>query len=494
MAEKVADPTKLFVEFLTDNPRYSSAAMSISFQIAGDTTASFRPEYTHQCVGETEAFVGYRPPKEVLDAARVELQGSHGQKVNNNKDDDSVQQLLHKSHQGHQSALAELAIQVSLAPSCESCHINIDVTKLSSSSPSKAEESAAKRVKLGDENTSIQVMPKSQIVDSLRKALPPMEDMETSDNVGMKEKFLSAPMGQVLDEYTLQGSDDTSSSFVISLADGRDSEVAEYHHKVQPLALFYIENADNVNVANTDNGYWKVLYVFEKKHNNDDNNVKQYSFVGYFTLFHFNALFHKPKPGIIIRICQALILPPYQGQGHGSRLMQAAYKLAHQTREQNGVATPQDIVQVNVEDPAPAFVALRNKSDYHLVQQNGQELGWPGWKEESCQLDASFFTSLTDAQALDLSAKLKITPQQIHIVNDLIKLKALHDSAENPDEKEQDLERLFRLMVKKRLNKEHREELGGLGSKEEQKAMLAELFEARLKGYEGILKSKKTRG
>jgi histone acetyltransferase 1 len=70
------------------------------------------------------------------------------------------------------------------------------------------------------------------------------------------------------------------------------------------------------------------------------------------TLFHFMAPFHKPNPGIIVRICQALVFPPYQGQGHGKRMMQILYDILHGKFQQkaygNAVRTP--LAQINIEE------------------------------------------------------------------------------------------------------------------------------------------------
>ena len=105
-----------------------------------------------------------------------------------------------------------------------------------------------------------------------------------------------------------------------------------------------------------------------------------------------------------------------------------------------------------------------------------------------------WMVKFSDTQAMDLSTKMKITVPQIHIVNDLIKLQTMMNEmplgAQAKGTNKEELERLFRLMVKKRLNKEHREELGALESKDEQKALLAELFEEQLKGYQRVLKLK----
>jgi histone acetyltransferase 1 len=66
------------------------------------------------------------------------------------------------------------------------------------------------------------------------------------------------------------------------------------------------------------------------------------------TVFHFLSPFKKPKPGTIARVCQVLILPPYQRVGHGKVLLQQLYDIAHDTSN--------DIVEINVEDPAPVLV------------------------------------------------------------------------------------------------------------------------------------------
>jgi histone acetyltransferase 1 len=373
------------VRFLTDEPRYSSAALSISLyhncHWMERNASPFRPEYTHQCVGNSEAFSGYRPLKNVLDQEFQVVQQILQRRLPSEQEEEGETEiLLHKSHQLHVIATAELAVQIFLAPSCETCQVQLQVHPLTTLQG----EPATKRVKLPQEQPPdpAKILSKSDILDALRSALPPIQET-TKDNTPIHEKFLPGPLGIVLEEYTVP-KDDSRMDFVLSLADGRDPIVAHYHNKVQPLAMFFIENADNVNVAATGNvsGYWKVLYLFQKYTANN-----RYSLVGYFTLFHFTAMFHKPKPGIIVRICQALILPPYQGQGHGSRMMQAVYQLAHNryTIEDGGnknnkncddnSSIPQTILQVNVEDPAPAFVALRNKTDYLFVEEYGHESG-----------------------------------------------------------------------------------------------------------------------
>ena len=42
-------------------------------------------------------------------------------------------------------------------------------------------------------------------------------------------------------------------------------------------------------------------------------------------LFHFHVPFHKPLPGIIVGIWQAVVLPPYQDQGNGAATVESNY-------------------------------------------------------------------------------------------------------------------------------------------------------------------------
>ena len=104
-----------------------------------------------------------------------------------------------------------------------------------------------------------------------------------------------------------------------------------------------------------------------------------------------------------------------------------------------------------------------------------------------------FFSPLNEKQASDLSIKAKITPKQIHLMNELLKLKELRSflyrqqKQPQKDEDKEVLERHFRLMVKRRLKKDNREELIALPTKEDQKAMLAKLFDEEMKQFNRIL-------
>jgi histone acetyltransferase 1 len=543
---------------LSDEPRLSSAALCTTLNLLD---ASFRPEFTHQCV-EQEVFRGHRPVSSVVNEEEAKLV------VVGTKDDDSKDNkkaVLHKSHIGHeddeddQAITYELDIQITLAPSGRQSHVAIHrhpilTTTTTTTRPTRTntpnasddddDPPAAKKVKIGNTavssnanetattssangacrsatTTTTTPLSNDEIQQSIANALPTI----VTDAASCRDDYLSEPIGSVLTEYsvtvTMPTLDQTqkTKTFVLTLADA--VAAADYHAQVQKLALWFIENADDVDIANCESGFWKVLYIFEKEtvgdddnNDNDNKETTRYSLVGYMTLFHFSAPFHKPEPGILVRICQALVLPPYQGQGHGTRLMmQGVYDMAHNGKCDGAAAysndDPTTIVQVNVEDPAPAFVALRNKMDLQLLTDHPD--WWPISASSNSQKqntnkpttgtdDETFFTGLSDADALQTSALAKITPRQVQLVKELQALQACLPPASasasaakgttstNNNTEEDGLRfKRFRLMVKKRLNKEHREDMSAYPTKDEKKAFLATLFVDEYRRYQAVL-------
>jgi histone acetyltransferase 1 len=391
-----------------------------------------------------------------------------------------------------------------------------------------------------------------------RKARPQVED-----------DYLSKPFGTVLHEYkrVVRGTDESElneeATFVLCLADGKDNLVAEYHRNVQKLALFFIETADNVDLtSNEGGGYWKALYVFRKHATEADDDVDarvktrrqtveeaafdqritrssplsniapeviiesrgkrklsfsksakenfKYSLVGYMTLFHFHSPFKKPKPGMVLRICQAVILPPYQRAGHGKTMFQAVYDIASgtyeselqslkQNKKSNGMED--DIVEINVEDPAPAFVCLRDRIDFELLKNSMRTKTplLPSCYSGTDVMHQSFFTPLSETDTMKIGAKGRITPRQVQIAFELLQLDALEQEMDQRDKGDtascvsslpktrKTLEKRYRLMVKKRLLKTHREELGGYSDNKEKQAKLNELYEETFERYINLL-------
>jgi histone acetyltransferase 1 len=412
-------------------------------------------------------------------------------------------------------------------------------------------------------------MPISEIKERLAQALPPIDCDNTDEKTGSGGKrstsrlklrtkvpieadYLENVVGTVIREYEIAD----RGTFVLSLATG--SEAASYHSSVQKLALFFIETADGVDISDYSAGFWKVLYLFQKLPGYRDQETilprshrsgfwrstshsvatssSRYALAGYMTLFHFRSLFRKPKPGIVLRVCQALVLPHYQRCGHGKHMLHAVYDIAHgeaspstllprsrtilkRTKLSKKSSSVNDaIVEINVEDPAPAFTALRVLVDFERYQQSvamgtswflslfkgvqsdvKTKKHWPTILESG--LPSIFdgergMATLPDNVALAAANRAKITVRQIHIVYEMDRLQELThvqaqrnchlDTIITPTEVEE-LERQYRLLVKKRLNHEDRDEISLLRSKVDMQAELGRRFNKVVGEYRRLL-------
>jgi GNAT superfamily N-acetyltransferase len=443
-----------------DEPQYSSAAQCISLRILGH---DFIPEYTHQCF-DGEWIRGYQPPHPV--------------------------ERPHESHANHEVATHELQAIIVLSPSCAAAHVDLIIRGIKRKQHEGVERQRkrCKLFKMEDECASSEIdeeddeeyedpngdneddhsnagrtrhrrMHPDEILERLRRALPDL----SRDKAVTEGEYLRQPVGKVLKTYarpTIRSGGD--GEFILTIADSQ--QAADYHSMVQNLAIFFIESADGVNLHQSNaGGYWKVMYLFQK------HGTRRYSLCGFLTLFHFHSPFRKPSAGIIMRICQALLLPPYQRQGHGKVMLRAVHEIAMQSDQ---------IVEINVEDPAPGFVALRNRVDYELlVDSIKSDEPWlpPRY------LEGDRFPTLQEQDRNRAATLGRITPRQVQIAYELYKLDQL---PLNGDEKQ------YRLMVKKRLLKHHRERLSMCKTKEERQILLAEMWREVLAEYRAILKRK----
>jgi GNAT superfamily N-acetyltransferase len=455
------------------------------------------------------------------------------------------------------------------------------------------EADAKVKVKAKDEIVvppSMLTMPDAEIMKRISKAIPAIRNDPASlpAIVADSQGYLIKPIGSEVASYTRKvksqrkqftpvsatmglstsnrskvlpetemetETEQKEAAFIITLANGKSPGVNEYHQQVQKLALFFIENADDVDLTSDEGGgEWSVLYLFRSHafHSNPGAQDRQereqeqqqqkweqvgyrYSLAGYMTLFTFYSPFKKPKSGNVLRICQAMVLPPYQRQGHGKAMMRAVYDYAKGSYNDilgfvdgsnhvnvvagngglniginNGDSTVQEIVEVNVEDPAPGFTYMRDRVDYQLFEtmlsdqnpssSNSNDISIHTVTEKYVNVKDYCFPGMTESDAVTLASKARITKTQIQIAYEIYKLarmtacinKAI-DIAEKGQlqgclEQKEEAEKKYRLMVKKRLNGLHKEEIGACPSKVEKQAMLSKLFEEALKKYKSILR------
>ena len=128
------------------------------------------------------------------------------------------------------------------------------------------------------------------------------------------------PFGKKLSEYaTKSGETGEDEVYEIYACEGSESGFKEYHERMQPWILFYIDAASYIDI---DDDNWRIFLMFEKTGGPGNS---QYSIVGYLTVYQYYA-YGRETNRVRPRISQMLILPPYQRQGLGSRLLETVYK------------------------------------------------------------------------------------------------------------------------------------------------------------------------
>jgi len=489
----------------------SSAAACIDLHLMDSV---FKPVFTHQCFMH-ETILGFRPfvvdEEDAANIANIQREKSkHKTRVETD--------VLHKSFK-QQAASKRLKVTVKLIPSCTACVVSfkkaplVEDQNLTEASETKDTNSLslsgnkrkASMVRFHDkckEDQKEDIMSDEDMLKGLNKALPNINHL--SNDIDNKCGFLESTFGATISECRRSIQNDEM-EFILCLADGKNIEVNNYHNQAQKLALWFIENADTVDLNSDEGGgTWKVLYLFRVHRSNDEDKDVKFSLAGYMTLFCFYSPFKKPKAGIILRICQALILPPYQRCGLGSFMMTAVYDYAYgkydsviekmncvdDVYEGERTNVMHEIVEVNVEDPSPSFTALRDRSDYNKFKDciNPENDLMPILPKR-CLGDDNEFPPLNEKDAISAAAAAKITKSQIQICYEIYQLRKTKKILEGcAEEKKEGIDKSYRLMVKKRLNHFHREEIGSCATKMEKQAKLSELYEEARDRYNSILK------
>jgi hypothetical protein len=157
------------------------------------------------------------------------------------------------------------------------------------------------------------------------------------------------------------------------------------------------------------------------------------------------------------------------------------------------------IVEVNVEDPAPGFVALRDFVDYHrFLDSLANNVASEQTNKDLTEIDGDFFSPTSEDELQRVASLLKVTKRQAHIVHEMYKLaqletwkKTFSDACTTENRSLiQDKETQFRLMIKKALRSLRKEELGACDTKDEQKALLEQWFQMSLLHYRTLLNLK----
>lgn len=190
--------------------------------------------------------------------------------------------------------------------------------------------------------------------------------------------------------------------FEIRRATHRDAGATKLLRSCERLAMWFIETADAVDF---EDDRWEALFLLGSRKSTESQQSSKKELVGYFTIYTFI----NPIAGSKARICQALLLPPYQGRGLGRELMRQVYFICKKRDE---------VVEITVEDPAPAFEALRDAVDVEWTLEHASLVGIP-YDAGAKTLTKEVFSEM-DKATVKMAPLLKITKSQAEFVRDAL--------------------------------------------------------------------------
>ena len=276
-----------------------------------------------------------------------------------------------------------------------------------------------------------------------RQVLPSAPITQLSDFKTILTTQIELP-GEIVHRFDQTVGSSAPQKFVIRRLKMTDPASRAYFDRLQRFSLMFIDGAELVSL--TDHR-WSVLVVFQANSMGIETSV-----VGYTTLFSFWNPTRATQPRTV-RVCQALVLPPFQQRGIGSRMLQLVYKDA---------AADAEVLEVNVEDPCPGFQHMRDVLDVSRCMDLG-------------------LLSVADTPPHRLRNLLKISPRQAVRCIEILKLSSVDKEAS--EEYKQ-----YRLFVKKRLYHENLCELKTKKS-DQLKRWLANVYNDLEQKYDKVLTS-----
>ncbi|KAM8857159.1 histone acetyltransferase type B catalytic subunit [Synchiropus picturatus] len=248
----------------------------------------------------------------------------------------------------------------------------------------------------------------------IREIIPAGFTCNTDDFISLLDKEANfRPFGPLLHSYTVHNEEAGEVTYQIHKADLTCPGFREYHERLQTFLMWYIETASFIDA---DDDRWDFFLVFEK-YNKDGETL--YATVGYMTVYNYYVYPDKTRP----RVSQMLILPPFQGEGHGAQLLEAIHRFYC------GFPKVQDIT---AEDPSENYVKLRDFVLSKLCQ------GLPSFAEDKLH------QGLSEDMIKESQEKLKINKKHTRRVYEILRLRAT-------DMSDEEKAKQYRLEVKKRL-------------------------------------------
>lgn len=268
-----------------------------------------------------------------------------------------------------------------------------------------------------------------------------------------------------------------------------DRAVKQLVSRIQILVSLFIEGGTPLDVDEPDADRWTVFFLYTKY--TDPTTTRQvYMFGGYCTVYRF-YLYQPPSPPASpaqdaakddldlgdgnfdlsqlpcrSRISQFIIIPSFHGKGVGSHFYQAIFSqyLKH----------PQT-VELTVEDPNEAFDDMRDLCDLSYLRTVPDFLKLRIDTSVKLPKDGAVPKNIIDQEAYEnLRRKVKIAPRQFARVLEMQIMSQLADSVRpgittdgkdtlsKPKPAEEHEYSLWKLLVKARLYRQHKDILGQL--------------------------------
>ncbi|KAF5204055.1 Histone acetyltransferase type b catalytic subunit [Thalictrum thalictroides] len=124
--------------------------------------------------------------------------------------------------------------------------------------------------------------------------------------------------------------------------------VGELYCRLVPLVLLLVDGSSPIDVTDP---RWEIYLAVESKSN--DQGVVGAKLLGFAAVYRF---YYYPESSRL-RISQVLVLPPYQGKGHGHLLLKVL----------NSVALSENVYDVTVEEPSDYLQHVRTCVDMHRL-------------------------------------------------------------------------------------------------------------------------------
>ncbi|KAJ2803831.1 histone acetyltransferase 1 [Coemansia guatemalensis] len=263
------------------------------------------------------------------------------------------------------------------------------------------------------------------------------------------------PAGRKVHEYEEQSKEQQSGEgirYEIYESAFEDAEFRKYHQRMQTMVLFFIEGAQFIDSGDE---RWRVYTLFERL---DLGGTVSYSLVGFCTMYRF---YHWPDQWRA-RISQFLILPPFQGHGHGSALYRHIY---------SAVLADPEYADLTVEDPSEAFDDMRDRNDMRYLLDHGA-------------FDAIGSAPVDSKTVLELQHRFKLSKRQMTRCLEMGLLRKI--GASGAALTQSDEFKRYSLFVKRRIYAQNTDLLQDLDD-DEKKKKVAESFAAVVDDYRRIL-------